>query len=85
MLERERAIMTRWQELLDLLKLHKEKLERSSSIINLQMEIDTLILTIKHLQSEMSSAGGALHLLDVQEKLQKFHIQESQVSIYLSI
>lgn len=79
-LERERAIMTRWQELLDLLKLHKEKLERSSSIINLQMEIDTLILTIKHLQSEMSSAGGALHLLDVQEKLQKFHIQESQVN-----
>ena len=49
-----------------LLQLHKEKLERSSSIINLQVEIDTLILTINTLKAEMSSDTGALHLLDVQ-------------------
>ena len=29
----------------------------------------------------MSSDVGVLHLLDVQEKLQKFHLQESQVKI----
>ena len=46
------------------------------------MEIDTLILTIKQLQKEMSSDVGVLHLLDVQEKLQKFHLQESQVNSY---
>ena len=48
------------------MQLHKEKLERSSSIINLQVEIDTLILTINTLKAEMSSDTGALHLLDVQ-------------------
>jgi Lon protease-like protein len=39
------------QELLNLLKLHKDKLERYCSIINLQREIETLTITIKHLQS----------------------------------
>jgi hypothetical protein len=39
------------QELLNLLKLHKDKLERYCSIINLQREIETLAITIKHLQS----------------------------------
>jgi hypothetical protein len=36
---------------LNLLKLHKDKLERYCSIINLQREIETLAITIKHLQS----------------------------------
>ena len=81
-LAREQQIMDRWEELLELLKKHKEKLERSSSILNLTMEIDTLILTIKQLQKEMSSDVGVLHLLDVQEKLQKFHLQESQVNCF---
>lgn len=77
---REKQIMARWQELLNLLKLHKDKLERYCSLINLQREIETLAITIKHLQSEFSSSDGGSHLLDVQEKLQKFHLQESQVN-----
>lgn len=40
----------RWQELLDLLKVHKDKLERSNAVINLEREIDTLTLTIQLLQ-----------------------------------
>ncbi len=36
---------------MNLLKLHKDKLERYCSIINLQREIETLAITIKHLQS----------------------------------
>ena len=42
--EREEQIMTRWQQLLDLLKLHKDKLERYCTVINLQREIETLSL-----------------------------------------
>ena len=42
--EREEQIMTRWQQLLNLLKLHKDKLERYCTVINLQREIETLSL-----------------------------------------
>lgn len=35
---REKQIMERWQELLDLLKIHKDKLERSNAVINLERE-----------------------------------------------
>ena len=45
--EREEQIMTRWQQLLDLLKLHKDKLERYCTVINLQREIETLSLVSK--------------------------------------
>ena len=45
--EREEQIMTRWQQLLDLLKLHKDKLERYCTVINLQREIETLSLVNK--------------------------------------
>jgi hypothetical protein len=48
------------QELLNLLKLHKDKLERYCSIINLQREIETLAITIKHLQS-----GTDIHTISV--------------------
>ena len=95
--EREEQIMTRWQQLLDLLKLHKDKLERYCTVINLQREIETLslvsklfqmILTsliktsfqaISTLHTEFSSTDNGIHLLDVQEKLHKFQLQESQV------
>ena len=49
--EREEQIMTRWQQLLDLLKLHKDKLERYCTVINLQREIETLSLVIKSFHS----------------------------------
>merc|ERR1719210_2314009 len=77
--EREEQIMTRWQQLLDLLKLHKDKLERYCTVINLQREIETLSLAISTLHTEFSSTDNGIHLLDVQEKLHKFQLQESQV------
>ena len=92
--EREEQIMTRWQQLLDLLKLHKDKLERYCTVINLQREIETLSLVsklfrldflitslqaISTLHTEFSSTDNGIHLLDVQEKLHKFQLQESQV------
>ena len=42
-------IMGRWQELLSLLEVHRDKLERYSSLISLQREIDTLATTIKYI------------------------------------
>ena len=54
-------MMALLQELLNLLKLHKDKLERYCSIINLQREIETLAITIKHLQSgTVLTAAGCL-------------------------
>ena len=54
-------------------------LERYSSIITMQREIDTLAVTIQMLKQDLETSESGSHLLDVQEKLQKFQIQESQV------
>jgi len=78
--DREIAIMQRWDYLLELLRKHREKLERYSSIITMQREIDTLAVTIQMLKQDLETSESGSHLLDVQEKLQKFQIQESQVN-----
>merc|ERR550532_1304331 len=78
--DREVEIMTRWQELLSLLEVHKDKLERYCTLISLQRDIETLAAPIRSLQQELESTEPGIHLLDVQEKLQKFQLQESQVN-----
>merc|ERR1719410_2824003 len=78
--QREGEIMSRWAELLSLLEVHRDKLERYSTLISLQREIETLASAIQLLQQEMESTEPGIHLLDVQEKLQKFQLQESQVN-----
>merc|ERR1719410_2219998 len=78
--QREGEIMARWQELLSLLEVHRDRLERYSIIISLQREIETLDTTIMLLHQEMESTEPGIHLLDVLEKLQKFQLQESQVN-----
>ena len=78
--DREKVIMKRWEDLLNLLGIHKDKLERYCTIITLQREIETLSVTIMALQQELASSEPGSHLLDVQEKLQKFQLQESQVN-----
>jgi len=78
--EREKTIMERWEQLLKLLGVHRDKLERYCTIITLQREIETLSVTIMALQQELDTTEPGSHLLDVQEKLQKFQLQESQVN-----
>lgn len=39
--------MSRWAELLSLLEVHRDKLERYSTLISLQREIETLASTIQ--------------------------------------
>ena len=75
----EKAIMESWDQLLQLLGVHKDKLERYCTVITLQKEIDILSVTIMALQQELDTFEPGSHLLDVQEKLQKFQLQESQV------
>ncbi len=45
--------------------------------------LDTSILLSQLSLAEFSSSDGGSHLLDVQEKLQKFLLQESQVKLRL--
>ena len=45
--DREVEIMMRWQELLSLLEVHKDKLERYCTLISLQRDIETLASTIR--------------------------------------
>ena len=77
--DREKAITERWDQLLLLLGVHKDKLERNCTIITLQREIETLSITIMALQQELDTSEPGSYPLDVQEKLQKFQLQESQV------
>ena len=58
----------RWQELLDLLKVHKDKLERSSAVINLEREIDTLTVTIKQLQVIIEILEVIKDIKDIKEE-----------------
>ena len=59
--------------------VHKDKLKRCCTIITLKKEIEILSVTIMALQQELDTFEPGSHLLDVQEKLQKFQLQESQV------
>ena len=77
--DREKAIMERWDQLLQLLGVHKDKFKRYCTIITLQREIETLSVTIMAQQQELDTFEPGSHLLYVQEKLQTFQLQESQV------
>ena len=70
--DREKAIMERWDQLLQLLGVHKDKFKRYCTIITLQREIETLFVTIMAVQHKLDTSESGSHLLDVQEKLQKF-------------
>ena len=59
----ENAFIERWDQLL----------------ITLQREIETLSVTIIALQQELGTTEPGSHLLDFQEKIQKFQLQECQV------
>jgi len=78
--KREAHIMDKWAELLELLNIHRTKLETYCSIINLKEIMETLGLTIGNLQVEFSNEEAGKHLLEVQDMLQKYQLQESQVN-----
>ena len=71
--------MERWDQLLQLLGVHKEESERYCSIVTLQREIETLSVIIMDFQQELDTSEPSNLLLHVQEKMQKFQLLESQV------
>ena len=56
--------MERWDQLLQLLGVHKDKLKRYFTIITLQREIEILSVTIMAQQQELDTFEPASHLLD---------------------
>ena len=77
--DREKAIIERWEQVLELLGGHRDKLERYCTIITLQREIGTLSITTIALLQKLNTSEPGSHLLDVQEKLQKFQLLETLV------
>jgi spectrin beta len=78
--KREQEVLTKWQELLDLLEHHKNNLTQMSNLMNLLREIDTTIASIRTLQAQFASEDVGPHLLGVEELLQAHSLQELQVT-----
>lgn len=78
--KREVEVLTKWQELLDLLENHKNNLGQMSSLMNLLREVDATIANIRLLQAQFASEDVGPHLLGVEELLQAHSLQELQVT-----
>ena len=66
---REKAIMERWHQLQVMLK-------RTCSFISLKRDLEILSGTIMAIQKNLGTLDPGSHLLDVQETLKKFHLQQ---------
>lgn len=77
---RESEILQKWAELLACLDKHKFNLNRMGNIMSLLREIDSTLSSIYDLQSDLSSVDTGIHLLGVEELLQKHALQELQVT-----
>jgi spectrin beta len=73
-------IMNTWNKLLELLETHKANLGTFSNLMGLLREIDTMSSTIQDLEENFLSNDVGLHLLAVEDLLQKHSLQESQIS-----
>lgn len=80
--KRETEVLTKWQELLDLLEHHKSNLTQMSNLMNLLREIDTTIGSIRTLQAQFASEDVGPHLLGVEELLAAHTLQEHQVTAF---
>lgn len=77
---RENEILNKWNDLLALLDKHKFNLNRMGNVLGLIREIDTTLSTVYQLQVDLSSVDIGVHLLAVEELLQKHALQELQVT-----
>lgn len=78
--DKESTILEKWKNLLALLEKHKINLNRMGNIINLIREIDTTLSSVNQLKGDVSSVDIGVHLLAVEELLQKHALQELQVT-----
>ncbi|VEN48181.1 unnamed protein product [Callosobruchus maculatus] len=77
---RESEILEQWELLKSLLEKHKNNLTRMGNVMSLLREIDTTSHSIEQLKLDMSSTDTGIHLMAVEELLQKHALQELQVS-----
>ncbi|XP_065157650.1 spectrin beta chain isoform X3 [Atheta coriaria] len=73
-------VLNKWHTLLELVEKHKTNLNRMCSAMSVLREIDTTLSTLNQLKSDVSSVSTGMHLLDVEELLQKHALQELQVT-----
>ncbi|XP_066150741.1 spectrin beta chain isoform X4 [Euwallacea fornicatus] len=77
---REAEIMRQWKELITLLEKHKANLNRMLAVMAILREIDTTLASIEHLKIDLSSTDIGIHLMAVEDLLQRHALQELQVS-----
>ena len=73
-------IMNTWNKLLELLDTHKVNLGTFSNLMGMLREIETMSSTIQELEENFLSHDVGLHLLGVEDLLQKHSLMESQIS-----
>jgi len=73
-------IMDTWNKLLQLLETHRVKLGTFSNLMGMLREIDNLSSTIHELEENFLSNDVGLHLLAVEDLLQKHSLLESQIA-----
>ncbi|CAG0913206.1 unnamed protein product [Notodromas monacha] len=78
--KRSREIMEKWQELLKLLEKLKVTLATLSNLMSLLREAETVTASVKDLEDAFKSEDVGIHLMDVEDLLQKHAIQEAEVN-----
>ncbi|KAK8731668.1 hypothetical protein OTU49_007418 [Cherax quadricarinatus] len=77
--KKEKDILKKWSELLDLLNKHKIHLQNCCILVGIMREVDTITASIKELEVNFCSDDVGRHLLAVEDLLQKHSLMESQV------
>ncbi|XP_076250387.1 spectrin beta chain, non-erythrocytic 5 kst isoform X4 [Rhynchophorus ferrugineus] len=77
---REAEIMKQWKQLIELLQRHKINLDRMVTVLAILREIETTNASIQQLKIDLSSIDIGIHLMAVEELLQKHALQELQVT-----
>ncbi|ERL92196.1 hypothetical protein D910_09516 [Dendroctonus ponderosae] len=77
---REAEILQQWKDLIALLEKHKANLNRMGAVMAILREIDTTLASIDQLKADLSSTDIGIHLMAVEDLLQRHSLQELQVS-----
>ncbi|XP_066955513.1 spectrin beta chain, non-erythrocytic 5 isoform X7 [Macrobrachium rosenbergii] len=77
--KKEKDILKKWSDLLDLLNKHKVHLQNCCVLMGIMREVDAITVSIKELQVNFCSDDVGRHLLAVEDLLQKHALMESQV------
>lgn len=76
---REEEIFSQWLNLKELLEKHKNNLNRMGNVMGLLREIETTLNSMHQLMTELSSIDTGIHLIAVEELIQKHALHEVHV------